>query len=143
MGRLWIGTSGWSYPEWRGSFYPASLRRKDKLAYAARHFDSIEIPGSFYSLLRPANYRALRRADTAWIPRRRVRSRFPDTAPGPCRAGTCNAMYRCRGLHMCRRRAVARPDPARGDPVDGIPNPALPPGAMPCQYRNDVTATAT
>jgi uncharacterized protein YecE (DUF72 family) len=57
MGRLWIGTSGWSYPEWRGSFYPTSLRRKDELAYAARHFDSIEINGSFYSLLRPANYR--------------------------------------------------------------------------------------
>jgi uncharacterized protein YecE (DUF72 family) len=34
-------------------FYPAGIRQKDELAYASRQVDSIEVNGSFYSLLRP------------------------------------------------------------------------------------------
>lgn len=48
-----IGISGWRYAGWRGSFYPKGLRQKDELAYAARHFDTIEINGTHYSLQRP------------------------------------------------------------------------------------------
>ena len=48
-----IGISGWNYPGWRGVFYPAGLAHKQELAFAGRHVDTIEINGSFYSLLRP------------------------------------------------------------------------------------------
>ena len=48
-----IGISGWNYAGWRGVFYPPGLRQKDELAFASRAVDSIEINGSFYSLLRP------------------------------------------------------------------------------------------
>src|SRR5688572_2472884 len=48
-----IGISGWRYVPWRGVFYPAGLRQRDELAYAASRFSSIEINGSFYSLQRP------------------------------------------------------------------------------------------
>jgi uncharacterized protein YecE (DUF72 family) len=48
-----IGISGWRYPPWRGVFYPAGLPQQLELNYAARHFSSIEINGSFYSLQRP------------------------------------------------------------------------------------------
>jgi uncharacterized protein YecE (DUF72 family) len=48
-----IGISGWNYPKWRGDFYPAGLIHKSELAFASRALDSIEINGSFYSLLRP------------------------------------------------------------------------------------------
>jgi uncharacterized protein YecE (DUF72 family) len=48
-----IGISGWNYPGWRGVFYPAGLPHKQELAFASRSVDSIEINGSFYSLLRP------------------------------------------------------------------------------------------
>jgi uncharacterized protein YecE (DUF72 family) len=48
-----IGISGWNYPGWRRVFYPAGLPHKQELAFASRSFDSIEINGSFYSLLRP------------------------------------------------------------------------------------------
>ena len=50
-----IGISGWNYPRWRGVFYPAGLPHKRELAFASRAVDSIEVNGSFYSLLRPAS----------------------------------------------------------------------------------------
>lgn len=56
--RARIGISGWTYPPWRKVFYPVGLRQADELAFASREFPSIEINGSFYSLMRPASYRA-------------------------------------------------------------------------------------
>ena len=52
-GRVRIGISGWRYAGWRGDFYPGRLRQDDELSYASRHFDSIEINGTHYSLQRP------------------------------------------------------------------------------------------
>lgn len=45
-----IGTSGYSYPAWKGSFYPEKLPAKGMLSYYAEHFDSVEINGSFRKL---------------------------------------------------------------------------------------------
>ena len=59
-GRFVVGTSGFRYRSWRGTFYPTGLRQKDELAFASRHFASIEINGTFYSLLRPATFSAFR-----------------------------------------------------------------------------------
>src|SRR5688572_4065772 len=50
MGEIRIGISGWRYPPWRGTFYPPGLPQKKELEFAAEHFNSIEINGSFYSL---------------------------------------------------------------------------------------------
>ena len=58
MAQIWIGTSGWRYPPWRGAFYPAGLAQRRELAHLSRQVSSIEINGSFYSLQRPENYRA-------------------------------------------------------------------------------------
>ncbi len=55
MARVRIGISGFSYPPWRGVFYPAGVAHKNELAYASARFPSIEINGSFYNLLRPAS----------------------------------------------------------------------------------------
>lgn len=52
-----IGISGWTYAGWRGDFYPAGLPARKELAYSSRHFNAIEINGSFYSLQRPDSYR--------------------------------------------------------------------------------------
>lgn len=52
----YIGVSGWNYDSWEGGFYPDDLPKKDQLAYASRQFESIEINGSFYSLLKPESY---------------------------------------------------------------------------------------
>ena len=51
-----IGISGWTYPPWRGDFYPPGLRQRDELAYVARRMNSVEINGSFYSLQRRSAY---------------------------------------------------------------------------------------
>ena len=48
--RLRIGTSGWHYQHWRGSFYPAKLPPAEMLAWYARHFDTVEINNTFYRL---------------------------------------------------------------------------------------------
>jgi uncharacterized protein YecE (DUF72 family) len=53
---IWIGTSGWRYPRWRGDFYPQGLRQRDELRYAAEHMNSVEINGSFYSLQRRSRF---------------------------------------------------------------------------------------
>ncbi|MBU4198577.1 MAG: DUF72 domain-containing protein [Verrucomicrobia bacterium] len=41
-----FGIAGWSYPDWTGTVYPPGI--KDKLAYAARYVDLIEINSTFY-----------------------------------------------------------------------------------------------
>ena len=53
-----VGISGWRYEPWRGVFYPRGLPQRRELEFAARHFPSVEINGSFYSLQRPTSYRA-------------------------------------------------------------------------------------
>jgi len=47
---LWVGTSGYSYKEWKGSFYPEDLPDKDMLAAYARQLPSVEINNTFYRL---------------------------------------------------------------------------------------------
>lgn len=57
-GRVRIGISGWTYPPWRGIFFPKNLSQKLELEYAASIFRTIEINGTFYSLQRPSSYQA-------------------------------------------------------------------------------------
>ncbi|MEA2020762.1 MAG: DUF72 domain-containing protein [Patescibacteria group bacterium] len=45
-----VGTSGWLYSHWRGSFYPKSIKEKNYLPYYASHFDSVEVNNTFYNL---------------------------------------------------------------------------------------------
>jgi uncharacterized protein YecE (DUF72 family) len=44
------GTSGYSYKEWLGSFYPEKLPAKEMLGFYARHFPTVEINNSFYRM---------------------------------------------------------------------------------------------
>lgn len=53
-----VGISGWTYPPWRGVFYPRGLRQADELAHAASRLRTIEVNGSFYALQKPDSYRA-------------------------------------------------------------------------------------
>jgi uncharacterized protein YecE (DUF72 family) len=48
VARLYVGTSGFSYPEWKGSFYPQDLPAREFLAYYGRIFPSCEINNTFY-----------------------------------------------------------------------------------------------
>ena len=45
-----VGTSGWSYKEWKGSFYPEKLAPRDMLPYYAARFSTVEVNNSFYRI---------------------------------------------------------------------------------------------
>jgi len=50
-GKLWIGTSGWSYPDWRGIVYPRRTSRAFKpLSFLSRFVNAVEVNTSFYRL---------------------------------------------------------------------------------------------
>jgi uncharacterized protein YecE (DUF72 family) len=51
-----IGISGWRYEPWRKVFYPEGLPHRRELEFCGRHFPTVEINGSFYSLQRPEYY---------------------------------------------------------------------------------------
>jgi uncharacterized protein YecE (DUF72 family) len=53
-----IGISGWTYPRWRGTFYPKGLPQRQELRYASERMNSVEINGSFYSLQRRSSFEA-------------------------------------------------------------------------------------
>lgn len=48
-----VGTSGYNYPEWKGSFYPSDLPAKKMLPYYASKFRSVEINYTFYRMPTP------------------------------------------------------------------------------------------
>ena len=56
MAQIWIGLSGWSYPNWRGIFYPTDLASRNYLAFYAQEFLTTEINSSFYRLIQPQTY---------------------------------------------------------------------------------------
>jgi uncharacterized protein YecE (DUF72 family) len=56
MKRIRVGVSGWTYPPWRGNFYPKGLPQKKELAFASRWFNALEINGTFYSLQTPSSF---------------------------------------------------------------------------------------
>lgn len=62
-GRLWLGTSGFAYPEWKGPFYPVGIKPDAMLRYYASRFPSVEIN---YTYRRDASEKMLGRwvADT-------------------------------------------------------------------------------
>jgi uncharacterized protein YecE (DUF72 family) len=50
MERLFVGTSGWMYKGWAGTFYPEGLPAREHLAHYASRFNTVEINASFYRL---------------------------------------------------------------------------------------------
>ena len=55
---LYVGTSGYAYKEWKGSFYPEDLPAKRMLHYYGEHFRSVEINNTFYRMPTAALLRA-------------------------------------------------------------------------------------
>ena len=54
---LRVGTSGWSYPGWRGRFYPSGLASRGWLPFYAGAFDTVEVNMTFYRLPKPDDLR--------------------------------------------------------------------------------------
>jgi uncharacterized protein YecE (DUF72 family) len=47
---IWVGTSGYNYPEWKGSFYPEKIKPEQMLPYYAERFATVEINNTFYRM---------------------------------------------------------------------------------------------
>lgn len=56
MARVYIGTSGWAYPNWRGAFYSKDLPNAQFLEFYAKRFPTTEVNYSFYHLPKPTTY---------------------------------------------------------------------------------------
>jgi len=54
MMNLFVGTSGYSYKEWKGNFYPDDLPAKEMLSYYARRLPAVEINNTFYRQPQPS-----------------------------------------------------------------------------------------
>jgi uncharacterized protein YecE (DUF72 family) len=50
--QLYVGTSGFSYKQWKGPFYPEDLPAKEMLRYYAERLSSVEINNTFYRMPR-------------------------------------------------------------------------------------------
>src|SRR4051812_42999303 len=49
-GNIRVGTSGWLYRHWRGTFYPKGIRQKDEFEYYSLFFNTVELNNPFYRL---------------------------------------------------------------------------------------------
>jgi uncharacterized protein YecE (DUF72 family) len=56
-GHVYLGVGGWTFPPWRGVFYPDKLPHAQELAYAATKLGSIEINGTYYGTQKPESFR--------------------------------------------------------------------------------------
>jgi uncharacterized protein YecE (DUF72 family) len=51
--RILVGTSGYSFADWVGPFYPPGTRSADFLSYYSRHFDVVEVNSTYYGIPQP------------------------------------------------------------------------------------------
>lgn len=58
---LYIGTSGFSYQDWIGPFYPENISKGDMLTVYARQFNAVEINSSYYRITPAAVFYHLQR----------------------------------------------------------------------------------
>lgn len=62
LAQIYIGTSGYSYSDWSGPFYPPEVKSKEYLAYYAQHFKAVELNFSYYRM--PDEYVLQRMVET-------------------------------------------------------------------------------
>lgn len=48
--QAWVGTSGWSYDEWKGPFYPEDMKSDGMLSFYADRLNAVEVNNTFYRL---------------------------------------------------------------------------------------------
>lgn len=56
---IYLGTSGFSYNDWVGSFYPVGMPKREWLLYYAREFNACEINSTYYALPKPASLESM------------------------------------------------------------------------------------
>jgi len=83
---IWVGTSGYNYPEWKGSFYPETLPAAKMLPYYAERFATVEINYTFY---RAPNEKILQGWDAATPERFKLTLKAPKRITHDARLRDC------------------------------------------------------
>jgi uncharacterized protein YecE (DUF72 family) len=60
-GKIYIGTSGWHYKHWTGTFYPAGTKPNEQFSLYQKIFNTVEINNSFYRLPSPETFKRWRK----------------------------------------------------------------------------------
>lgn len=55
--QIYIGTSGWHYNDWIGTFYPPEVKGYDELTFHAKYFNTVENNSSFYRIASEGTYK--------------------------------------------------------------------------------------
>ena len=56
---IYVGTSGFSYNDWVGNFYPAGMPRREWLTYYACEFNTCEVNSTYYALPKSSSLKAM------------------------------------------------------------------------------------
>ena len=83
---IWVGTSGYNYPEWKGTFYPEWLPAAKMLPYYAERFPTVEINYTFY---RAPNEKILQGWDQATPDRFKLTLKAPKRITHDARLRDC------------------------------------------------------
>ena len=103
-GRIRIGIGGWTYPPWRGTFYPQNLPQSRELEFASRHLGAIEINATFYGRQSPASWKKWAAAVPGDFQFAVKGSRFCVTRPKLADAGEGIETFLAQGLGALREK---------------------------------------
>lgn len=53
MGKIYVGTSGYSFKDWKGTFYPAEVKDSDMLSFYSQRFKVVEVNSTYYTIPSP------------------------------------------------------------------------------------------
>lgn len=97
-GRIRVGIGGWTYPPWRGTFYPPGLSQSRELEFASSRFGALEINATFYGRQSAASWSKWAAAVPDGFQFAIKGSRFCVTRPKLAEAGDGVAAFLAQGL---------------------------------------------
>ncbi|HJP68557.1 MAG TPA: DUF72 domain-containing protein [Sphingomicrobium sp.] len=102
--KIRIGIGGWTFPPWRGTFYPDRLPQSRELEYASRQFGAIEINATFYGRQSAKSWAAWAKAVPEGFQFAIKGSRYILTRPNLADAGEGLGVYFAQGMAVLREK---------------------------------------
>jgi uncharacterized protein YecE (DUF72 family) len=99
-----IGIGGWTYPPWRGTFYPDDLPQRQELEYASRQFGAIEINATFHGRQSPKSWAAWAQVAPQGFEFAIKGSRYCVTRPKLADAGDGLGLFFAQGMAALREK---------------------------------------
>ena len=99
-----IGIGGWTFPPWRGIFYPDKLAQSRELEYASRQFGAIEINATFYGRQSAKSWAAWAKTVPETFQFTIKGSRYVVTRPKLADAGEGLGVYFDQGMSALREK---------------------------------------